>query len=345
MNSKAVNNDICQWLLESEGFQVDFLAENDTLWHLTPKLLEDTINHHTTMESLHQLLGDGIPICTPREKLILCYILANSMLSLYPGSWFQNDWSSTKIYFIRRANGSTSSLLTFPYLSVELQQTQKNQKASHNHMQYHPHPAILALGIIFLEIATSAKFVRRSLEPTQWKRYNNDGQQALQELGDWERNSVRDPAKRVSYALRNVIRSCLMLKPPANFPSKSLIEEGPIRHYILSCIVQPLASELRDGHKVCLETLHEALMPEKEAVNASERGQQRRGDTGRRTSPTSTDFALDKTDGGTSFPVRCGLYTDRLAGRYDLCLLADAVDKEVQIDENKWVMPKGPCTL
>ncbi len=130
----SVNNDICQWLFDSDGFQVDFLAENDSLWYLTPDLPDGADNYYPVMESLNQLLGDGVAISdvakyTPREKLTLCYILANSMLFLYPSSWFHSTWSSTKVYFVRRVHGSSqspvpSSALTFPYLSVELQQAQ-----------------------------------------------------------------------------------------------------------------------------------------------------------------------------------------------------------------------------
>jgi hypothetical protein len=267
-------NDICELLRESKKFHVDFLAENDGLRWRKPELREGINNHYTDMESLHQLLGDGIVISdiskyTPREKLILCYILANSMLFLYPGSWFQRAWSSNEVYFIRRVSGSTSSVLTFPYLSVELQQAQKAPKNPLDHEQYHDHPVILALGIIFLEIATGIRFTRRSCD-TQWKQCNSDGPQALEQLQAFEKQSSRDRSKRISHTLNNVIRSCLMLNPPPNLPSNELSKEGPIRQYILSCIVQPLASELRDGYKIRLDELRDALVPEKDVENLNE---------------------------------------------------------------------------
>lgn len=261
-NPQPVNNDICQRLLDSESLEVDFLAANEKLWHLKPTLREN-INHHTTMQPLVRLLGDGIATSdiskyTPQDKLVLCYILANSMLFLYPGSWFQTAWSSNKVYFIPCTSSRTSAVLTFPYLSVELQ-PEKDPRNPPHHMQYHSHPAILALGIIFLEIASGARFIRRSREQEQWKQYNSDGLQALQQLQDLERQSQYDRSKRISLALKKVIRSCLILKPTPDFPSNKLAQEGPIRHYILSCIVQPLAAELRDGYKIRLEEFHTAL--------------------------------------------------------------------------------------
>ncbi|KAK2590357.1 hypothetical protein QQS21_011967 [Conoideocrella luteorostrata] len=302
VDRQVVNNDICRWLLESEGFRVDFLAENDALWHLSPELLESTISQYTTMECLNQLLGDGLAVSdmakyTPSERLILCYILVNSMLFFYPSSWFQTAWNSDNIYFVRRADSSTLSILTFPYLSIKLQKSQKIQQPTRHHMQYHSHPAILSLGIVLLEIATGARFVRRSREPTGWRQWNSDGQQALQQLQDLEKQSERDRSKRISPAIKKAICSCLMLKPPPDFSSKSLTGEGPIRHYILSSIVQPLALELRDGHKVCLEELDVALMPEMSAENDSAVCYRKKEESSnQQPSSTANSFSVTKSD-------------------------------------------------
>lgn len=244
------------------------------------------------MESLHQLLGDGFAIShiskyAPREQLILCYILANSMLYLYPSSWSHTAWSSNRVYFIRRVNSSTSPILAFPYLSVELQQARNGPKDPPHHMQCHSHPVILALGIIFLEIATGTRF-RRSQEQTSWQQCNGDNHQALQLLNDLEKQDRHNRTKRISSGLSKAIRSCLKLEPPPNFPSNQLSEEGPIRHYILSCIVHPLASELKDGHKVRLEELHDDLVPEKDKENLDDSGDQR--STSRRPSSPTGHF-------------------------------------------------------
>lgn len=246
------------------------------------------------MESLQQLLGDGVSVSdfsnyTPKDKLILCYVLANSMLFLYPGSWLQTAWSSDKIYFIRRFSNSTTPALIFPYLSVAFQQVHNDPP---NHMQYHSHPAILALGIIFLEIASNAKFTKRSHESTSWEQFNSDGMQALQQLQELERQITRDRSKRISRALIKAIRSCLILEPPSNFPCKVLSEEGPIRQYILSCIIQPLASELSDGYKVSLDKLHDELMLGKSNTEDLDQS-----DLNRRPLSTAADVTLAEITG------------------------------------------------
>jgi hypothetical protein len=218
------------------------------------------------------------------------------MLFLYPGSWFQTAWSSNEVYFIRRVSSSTSSALTFPYLSVKLRQAQEARKTPLHPQQYHYHPVILALGIIFLEIAMGIRFTRISCEPAQWKKYNSDGSEALKQLQALEEQSNHDRSKRISHALKKAIRSCLILEPPPDFPSKKLSEEGPIRHYILSCIIQPLASELRDGYKICLEELQDVLVPGEVVENLNESGEQRLRNTSQRPS-TAGDFTPAKIGG------------------------------------------------
>ena len=263
-----VNNNVCQYLREShETLRVDFQIENEAFWHLKPKIAEK-VNHYTTMEALGQLLGDGTSVsyishCNPRDQLILCYILASSMLYLYPSSWFQTEWNSGMVYFIRDTSNSVSPILTFPYVSVELQQEKRQSRSPPDHMQSHLHPAILALGIIFLEIVTGVKF-KKTHEQNPVQQRNRDAHDALRLLNELEKQDRSSRTKRLSSGLRKAIRACLNLEPPPNFPCNQLAEEGPIRHYILSCIVCPLAHELQTGYKVRLEDLQAHLDPEKD---------------------------------------------------------------------------------
>ncbi|KAI8274863.1 Subtilisin DY [Colletotrichum sp. SAR11_240] len=126
-------------------------------------------------------------------------------------------------------------------------------------MQAHSHPSILALGIIFLEIATGSVFPRSSQTTADlsWEQCNEDFLEAWKQMEKLEMER-----KYIPSALRKVIRACIDLKPPPNIPCSSLAEEGPIRQYILSCIILPLASELVDGYKIRLEELHTSLEKE-----------------------------------------------------------------------------------
>ncbi|KAH8698202.1 hypothetical protein GQ44DRAFT_832238 [Phaeosphaeriaceae sp. PMI808] len=265
ITKKLVNNDVCQYLLKSDNtLQVNFEIENESFWHLKPEILEDT-NQYASMEPLRNFLGDGlsrsyISTCKPKDQLLLCYILANSMLYLYPSSWIQTEWSSNMLYFIRRSSGSSPPILTFPYMSAEIRQNDGVLQSPPDHMQSHTHPAILALGIIFLEIITGTRFTKSSKEAL-WQRCNEDALQARRLQDKIERQDYSHRTKRVPSGLIKAVRACLKLEPPPNFPINQLTEEGPIRYYILTCIVGPLVYELQTGYKVRLDNLHTQLIP------------------------------------------------------------------------------------
>lgn len=116
MHKSPVRNNICPLLLGSDAVQVSLVAEHedDLLWVVHPPAPLEA-SDHSTMKSLHQLLGDdhatpsAAPISryTDKEKLSLAYILATSVLHLYPGIWLQTAscWSSDKIFFPPRAGG------------------------------------------------------------------------------------------------------------------------------------------------------------------------------------------------------------------------------------------------
>ncbi|KAF4870778.1 Subtilisin DY [Colletotrichum siamense] len=330
---QCVSNDICQWLQKSKGFPVDFLVENDGLWHLRPRRSPNA-DHYTAMESLQQLLEDGMSMSrvsnySDKEKLTLCYILANSMIFLYPGSWLRTAWNSNKVYFIRRAGVSALKpvTLTFPYLSVEMQDMQGATSTSrpHTHMQAHSHPSILALGIIFLEIATGSVFPRSSqiTGDLSWEQCNEDFLEAWKQMEklETERETER---KYISPALRKVIRACIDLKPPPNILSTSLTEEGPIRQYILSCIILPLASELVDGYNIRLEELHTSLEKELNGIGKVEEASTK---TPLKQTPESCRHSLATVpEVETAFQIQ-------VAKRHELCLMADGDEREITVNE------------
>ncbi|EEU40755.1 uncharacterized protein NECHADRAFT_99144 [Fusarium vanettenii 77-13-4] len=228
------------------------------------------------MQSLRELLGSGMALSSPdipryddREKLLLSYILASSLLYLYPGDWIPMDWSSDRIFFPRHSGSRRSPIFTLPYLSVNLQQGGAPPKVPPV-SQYHKHPAILALGIMLLEIATGVRFDPAhgdgTAELDQADRYNEYGSQALRILDDLERQGERHLSRRIPPVLSKVVRSCLILNPSPSMAAEQMSEEGPIRHYILSCIATPLAVALSEGYHVSLDELQDALdmrpMPE-----------------------------------------------------------------------------------
>jgi hypothetical protein len=247
---------------------ISFLLENKMLWHLKPEPLDDD-NYYKRMDSLQQLLSEGpetplISRCKPRDQLVLCYVLATSLLYLYPGSWFPTELDSSMVYFVRPVSAIWTPVLAFPYISVELRE-QTTEKSPLDYWQGHQHPMILDLGIIFLEIVTGRRFPK-SAATTPSDQSNENYAEAMRLLKSLRNR--RHGTSCLTSSMGEAIRACLKLEPPPDFPSNRLTDEDLIRRYILSCIVSPLAQELKDGHKVSLDDLHTTLVSEWENDNA-----------------------------------------------------------------------------
>ncbi|KAJ5101131.1 hypothetical protein N7456_007183 [Penicillium angulare] len=192
------------------------------------------------MDSLDQLLGESrtssrLSSCHIQDQILLFYNLANSMLDLCRGYWIHNPWSSKDV---------------------------------------HKHPAILRLGIILLEIATGLKF-EESNDQDQVSKLNKDNYKASDIFKDIQEQGRKDPTKRLPSGLSRAISACLDVKPTPSITAAQLTgkQEGPIRQYVLSCIVAPLASDLSSfgvtlershdcaSHDMNKERLHEASVP------------------------------------------------------------------------------------
>lgn len=214
------------------------------------------------MESLHQLLGDEeesseLEHHSPKERIILCYILANALLFLFPGPWLSTAWDSTKLYFNRHPRSPNVSTLAFPYLSTDIQKSGTSSADLPIH-QLHYHPAVLGLGIMFLEIASGNRFTHAA-EKEPCERINRDCLLARKRLKEYEKSCELDKSKQLFRSFPAIISSCLKLEAPSDLPTNQLWEVEPIRYYILRCVVRPLALELREGYKISLERLHENI--------------------------------------------------------------------------------------
>jgi hypothetical protein len=258
-----IEQNLCD-VLNDKNVRIDLIVDREGFWHMKPLPVESGKTNLATMKPLHELLGDDmnasyVSKCNPRDQLILCYIMASSMLYLYPGSWVQAEWSSRMVHFMRHSSSTTSSLLTRPYVSVVLSDARLYHGET-PHMYAHEHPAVLALGIMFLEIFTGKEF-EKSKKASPSLRCNEDIVHAEQVLATLIQNK-RPGRAAISPGTYEAIKACLRLQPPSNSSTNDLTADGPIRQYILSCIAHPLGQELENGYCVKIEDLDELMIPE-----------------------------------------------------------------------------------
>lgn len=223
------------------------------LWSAPPPPLGEAYQH-SGMESLYALLGDNEALASQarvssykkRDRLALAYILATSVLYLYPGPWVGTEccWSSEKIWFTRCARTEPPQLeIQQPYLSADLLHRQENPKESLRH----PHRPITASGIMLLEIATRTKFEALCREvrsgggssvgcQAAMAASDTDGNLALEVL---QRLESQGRSPRVPTYMGEAVRACLRLGS-----DRSLVEDGPLSHDVLTRVLAPLAAAL-----------------------------------------------------------------------------------------------------
>lgn len=83
-----------------------------------------------------------------KERRILAVILAHSLLHLCESNWLENRWDKTHISFL--PTDLNQLKLKPPYLNTDFQALAENNNSAM--MSLHPSPAILALGILLLEL-------------------------------------------------------------------------------------------------------------------------------------------------------------------------------------------------
>ncbi|KAH7066387.1 hypothetical protein BKA63DRAFT_571758 [Paraphoma chrysanthemicola] len=94
---------------------------------------------------LTSLLGDRNQTWTLRDKWVLAVVLAHAALHCPAGSWLRADWNKEHVSFFRR-DATQQADLTRPFLTLDFE----NQSTVADPLG--PHPTLLSLGILLLEI-------------------------------------------------------------------------------------------------------------------------------------------------------------------------------------------------
>jgi hypothetical protein len=244
------------------------------LWHLRPSgdqtLIQDI--RYSTFQSLQELLNQSaedneteFSAIEGRDRLILSFVLATSLLHLYEGPWLQKIWSNDDICFLINTKDRARLNLKNPYLTaICAAPTSKPNPTTLN--QVHRYPIILALGILLLEIAigTTLKLKESDDEKQDGRHetFNTDCLVALRIFEEWARESQRSVSRSIPLGLKSAIDACLNLKklpdtaPPPN--------QEQVRQYIFAQVVIPLGTALATTYGIPLEQLHEEISKEKE---------------------------------------------------------------------------------
>jgi hypothetical protein len=272
MKRELIDFNICQIMKRTIGFRLEMVVENKKLYQMRPKQSYNK-TQHTTLKSLEELLRrermkipTAIGSSESKDKLILSFILATSLLHLYSGEWLKGNWNNQNIYFMVNSRREGSLSLTKPYFRTRCTPGKYlSPKEVASLCNFHCYPSILALGIMLLEIALGTKLVDKGGEDECQEepddRYNADVLIALRVFEDWTKESERLVSRKIPLGLKSAIQACLSpVRLPYTDPPPS---EKHIRQYIFTDVVVPLGTALSETYLISPETLHQEIHRER----------------------------------------------------------------------------------
>lgn len=249
---KAEN--ICKHLHQTLGTRFRLLVEGNSIWRLRPARPKIKDLRKTVHISLSDLIQSGyfLQNISQKDRFVLTYIIASSILSLYQGPWLDQEWTKDQIFFLSEGGDLTTLDLRRPLLSTKCIATDHIRNPPHPE-NIHPEPRIAALGIVMLEIALGMAIeTRRDDGPLN---SNTDLLNAYQLLDQMQHDRNAIP-KHVC-----AIKTCLQ---PEDIFDEDLSNESK-QHSLHANIVGPLEAILT-AYGIQTEDLNSELGGDQESL-------------------------------------------------------------------------------
>ncbi|KAF2133134.1 hypothetical protein P153DRAFT_392987 [Dothidotthia symphoricarpi CBS 119687] len=247
---------LCHTLLQAERSLCSpkLLFDGGCLWHVSSRpsprssLPTLTIQAQEVDASLASLLR-GDRKLRLKEKRILSVILANSLLHFCESPWLSKKWSKEHISFFV-SPGQRDLEIRRPYLSTRFQDIRIEDESDALY-RLHPNPAILALGILLLEIELNSPIEHRrgdeDLNADGTPTINTDHFAALRLFEDMSDDLYVNYQQAVSACL-----NCDFYDEDTMEPS---LDNPDFRQAVYKAIVRPLEQELHSAYELTLDDL------------------------------------------------------------------------------------------
>ncbi|EFQ36019.1 subtilase [Colletotrichum graminicola M1.001] len=203
-------------------------------------------NHESLMSSM-----EG------KDRLILSFVLATSLLHFFKGPWLQASLSSENICFLVSHRRSLPNI-TKPYLTTSCSSlTREGLPREFNLNQPHRFPDILSLGILLLEIARGA--------PIDFQESQDRCVVALECMEKWTKTCRAGRSRTIHDCLRQTISACIDPREFMNVLHMRSVNDFEIRRYIFERILYPLDYALSTVYEIQSNNLHEDISRANEA--------------------------------------------------------------------------------
>jgi len=244
-------------------------VDHGKLWHLRVGVGGDLIKDikQGKFLSLHDLLRCETPEAESmlsavegKDRLVLSFILATSLLHLYQGPWLQKTWSNQDICFLVGSHRHVTLNLTTPFLTASCTDP-ASATGPIDFNQLHPYPSILALGILLLEISLNTIVKNNATDDEKQEgrhmTINTDWLVASRLFKDWIMGRRPGISNIIPEGLKVAVNACLDVDKIAELSLLADVE--PVRQYIFTSIVVPLGTALSTTYNIPLEHLHEEV--------------------------------------------------------------------------------------
>lgn len=220
-------------LLSPQVRDVEFMSLKDLL-------KPNRSNHESSMSSMEV-----------KDRLILSFILATSLLHFFEGPWLQASLSSENISFLVSHRRSSPNI-TKPYLTTNcFSLTQGARSREFNLNQPHRFPDILSLGILLLEIARGA--------PIDYEESQDRCVVALERMDKWAKTCRTGRSRTIHDCLYRTISACIDPREFRKVLDMRSVNDFEVRRYIFERILYPLDDALATVYEIQSNNLHEHI--------------------------------------------------------------------------------------
>jgi hypothetical protein len=223
--------------------KLQIVLENGKLWQKRSRSSDLRIQNQKDIP-LKTLLVDKICRWNLRDKRILAVVLAHAVLHCSEGPWLKDNWSKEHVSFFKK-DSKTEPDLSRPFLTIDFGESTLGKSDNDHLFMTHSYPALLALGILLLEIHLSVPIESRYAEEDLIDGQPNENTNLTTAV-----RLLQHSDGEVYEGYRDAVKACLNWNAAS---SEWADEEKRKRMY--ETIVEPLERELEHGFQMKPEDL------------------------------------------------------------------------------------------
>jgi hypothetical protein len=223
--------------------------EGGKLWRARPRRRSLCVEEPELRVPLDSLLQGSAMKMSLKEKRVLAVVIAHAVLNFCESPWLDGDWDKRHISFYGHSTGDGGLDFRRPYLSTNFRDSTQAANDQAVFLTLHPSPAILALGILLLEIELSQPIESHWVEEDL-----ADGEPNFNTNLTTAERLLEKSVDEIYESYRMAIEACLNCDFALLLDDRSL-ENERFRQQVYENIVAPLEDELWHGWKLTADEL------------------------------------------------------------------------------------------